>query len=491
MSVTTFLTSQNYQNYVTSGVNYSYLDAGTSSSNPTIDWSLASIQKLNLDDNPRLVFTGATAGQTLTLILKQDSTGYKNINWPGEVKWHNQLRPGFTGRPVEGSQDTVFGANVSTGFSNVTMAVATQSTGNLIVGGYFLNYNTSLPAYKIARIISNSGTLSGKFDTSFNVAGFGLDAAVLSLAIQSDDKIIAGGEFTTFGTYSNSRIIRFDKDGVVDLTFNNSGFNGTSIYTLAVQSDGKILVGGDFTSYGMTTINRIARLETDGTLDSTFTTNIGTGFGGAVRHITIQPDGKIIAVGDFTSFDEFAPSRVARLNSDGTFDESFAVVTGLDSTAFISAIQSDGKVLVGGSFTTYDGNTSNRLVRLNTDGSYDSSFTVNPGFGNTVRGLYVQPDDKVVAVGDFTSFGVLTRSGILRLKTDATLDTTFEVGTGFNVGSVQKVISDLENKLVVVGNFSTYQGLTSNYFIRLNNGTDPYYYKISFIFDGTYYIGTY
>lgn len=499
MSITTYLTSQNYQNFVVSGgVNYTFLDTGTSSLNTSIDWSLSNVQELYLDNSPTLTFTGATAGQYLTLILEQDSVGVKNINWPANVRWQSDIKPNMPGLKTEGTRDTLFSSNVTTGFSGVPYTIATQSSGNLIIGGAFFNYNGQPSSNRIVRLINNSGILNGKIDVTFNSSGYGLDNDVWAVAVQSDDKIVAGGDFTTFGTYSNSRIIRFTVDGTNDNTFNNSGFNG-SVFTIAIQSDGKILVGGSFTSYGATTTNRIARLNSDGTIDATFTTNIGAGFGGLVRNIKTQDDGKIVVVGYFTAFDIYSSiNGIVRLNSDGTYDNTFTTGTGLSSTsAEICVIQPDGKILVGGSFNSYNSNTANYLVRINTNGSHDSGF-LGGSFSSTVRGLSLQSDGKIIVGGDFYTYGGYGSSGIIRLNSDGLRDSSFVVGAGFNIGSVQEVILDLEGKVVVVGQFSSYNlenigrdSTTAYNIVRLNNGTQSVFTKVDFTYTGTYFVGNY
>ena len=112
----------------------------------------------------------------------------------------------------------------------------------------------------------------------------------------------------------------------LDLTFNptdigiGNGANGI-IRTTSIQSNGKIIIGGDFTSFIGTSRNYIARLNTDGTLDSTF--NPGTGTNGIIYSSSIQSDGKIIIGGDFTSFNGTERYHIARLNTDGTLDTNF------------------------------------------------------------------------------------------------------------------------------------------------------------------------
>ncbi len=151
-----------------------------------------------------------------------------------------------------------------------------------------------------------------------------------------------------------------------------AGANG-AVYTTILQPDGKILIGGQFTTYNGITANRIARLNTDGTLDTTFT--VGTGADSSVNTITLQPDGKILIGGAFTTYNGTTVNHVARLNADGTLDTTFVTGTGTNGSVFTIALQPDGKILIGGWFTTYNGTTANYIARLNTDGTLDTTFT--------------------------------------------------------------------------------------------------------------------
>src|SRR5690606_32753107 len=143
-----------------------------------------------------------------------------------------------------------------------------------------------------------------------------------------------------------------------------NGFNNV-INSMSIQDDGKIIVGGNFTSYDGTARNRIARLNTDGALDTAV--EVGNGFNNVINSMSIQDDGKIIVGGNFTSYDGTARNRIARLNTDGSLDTSFVVGNGFNNVINSMSIQDDGKIIVGGNFTSYDGTARNRIARLNTD----------------------------------------------------------------------------------------------------------------------------
>src|SRR5690606_12472907 len=141
------------------------------------------------------------------------------------------------------------------------------------------------------------------------------------------------------------------------------------------------------------------RLNTDGSLDTTF--NIGTGANNIVRTTAIQVDGKIIIGGEFTSYSGTPINSIVRLNSDGSIDSSF--VAGESGRIYTIAIQTDGKFIIGGQFNNYDGILLNRIARLNTDGSLDMTFNIGTGANNIVRSTAIQADGKIIIGGNFTS----------------------------------------------------------------------------------------
>jgi uncharacterized delta-60 repeat protein len=300
---------------------------------------------------------------------------------------------------VSGTPNSAFIANIGTGFSTEVRAVKSQPDGKILVGGNFRLFNGTITVERIARLNAD-GTLDNTFNT-----GTGFDASVYSVDVQPDGKILVGGFFSSFNGTITARIARLNADGALDNTFNTgTGFSST-VNSFDVQPDGKILVGGGFTSFnGTSTVNRIARLNADGTLDNTFTT--GTGFNSAVNSVDVQPDGKILVGGGFSSFNGTSTvNRIARLNADGTLDNTFTTGTGFNTTVNSVDVQPDGKILVGGDFTSFNGtSTVNQIARLNADGTLDNTFTTGTGFNSAVNSVDVQPDGKILVGGGFSSF---------------------------------------------------------------------------------------
>ena len=282
------------------------------------------------------------------------------------------------------------------------------------------------------------------------------DGLVYSLAIQPDGKVLVGGDFWKLGGQTRKGIGRLNADGTLDSTFNPGA--GGVVSSLAVQSDGRILVGGGFTTLGGQTRDYLARLNADGTLDVGF--NPGADYW--VSSMVVQTDGKILVGGWFTTLGGQARNRIARLNADGTLDNGFN--PGASAPVRCLALQADGKILVGGHFTSSLGGQWRRyLGRLNADGTADIEF--NSWAGDTVRSLAVQADGKILVGGWFTTLSGQPRNYLGRLNADGTLD------FGFNPGAndwVSPLAVQVDGKILVGGNFTTLGGQSRNKLGRLN-----------------------
>jgi len=358
----------------------------------------------------------------------------------------------------DGSKDTTF--NIGAGFSANIYTTLVQSDGKILVGGQFTTFSGGSQNYLI-RLNSN-----GSKDTTFNI-GTGFDNQIRTLSIQSDGKILAGGQFSLFSGSSQNKLIRLNSDGSKDTTFNiGNGFNDIN-YTTSIQSDGKILTGGAFTAFSGVTQNNFIRVNSDLiTINENF--NIGTGFNDGVLSTSIQSDGKILAGGQFTAFTGSSQNRLIRLNSDGSKDTTFNIGTGFNNTILSTIVQSDGKILAGGAFTTFSGGSQNYLIRLNSDGSKDTTFNIGTGFNDYIYSMLVQSDGKILVGGQFSAFTGTVQNYLIRLNSDGSKDTTFNIGTGFNDG-IRGLSIQPDGKILVSGQFTTFTGSSQNRLIRLNS----------------------
>lgn len=371
----------------------------------------------------------------------------------------------------DGSVDLIF--NPGTGANNSVLKTAIQNDGKIIIVGEFTTYN-GVSRSKIARLNTD-----GSLDTSFD-PGLGANSRILTVAIQSDGKILISGYFTNYNGTNINRIARLNADGTLDSSFNVGTGTGL-VNVIKVLSDGKILIGGQFYSYNGININMIARLNSDGTLDTSF--NTGDGANNEVFSISIQTDNKIIIGGRFTSFNNVTRNYLARINNDGTLDSTFDPVAGTNGYPVLAtAIQADGKILIGGEFITYNSYIgSPRIFRLNTDASIDYSF-IHGGFNSILRDIVVLPDGKILVSGSFYSFDTVTSpvsiNRIAKLNQNGTLDTSFNPGIGpIEPGfpASQDIFTTAiqsDGKIIVGGPFTIFNTTGRNRIARLNNTTN-------------------
>jgi uncharacterized delta-60 repeat protein len=378
---------------------------------------------------------------------------------------------------ADGSLDMGFDPGTGAGGNNSTQVMATelQSDGKVIIGGNFTTFN-GISRNRIARLNSD-----GSLDATFS-PGTGANADVLCISIQPDGKVIIGGSFTSYNGTGRNRIARLNADGSLDTGFNpGTGANGSTIRSIAVQADGKIIVGGDFTSYNGVGRNNIARLNADGSLDLGF--DPGTGSNARVNSITLQPDGKVIIGGEFTSYNGITRQKLARLNITGSLDLTFGPVP--VSANFISfgirctALQPDGRILIGGLFTACGGSPRYGIARMNSNGSLDPTFAHGGGHGANggyISKLIIQPDGKVLIGGSFTSYNGTLRNGIARLNSDGSLDTSFDPGSGLfhddltaTAAFIRTMTLQPDGKLVIAGSFTSYNGTARSRLARINS----------------------
>lgn len=352
---------------------------------------------------------------------------------------------------------------IGSGFNEQVTTTLLQPDGKILVGGYFTSYNGN---YSCGLIRLNS---NGTKDTNFNTGSGPLyeqfSLPVSCLTLQTDGKIIVGGNFTMFLNQSQFKIIRINTNGSKDFSFNiGSGFNA-DVYTTSVQFDGKILVGGRFTTYNGVVQNKIALLNIDGTNSGSYTES---GFNENIYSILLQNDNKILLGGFFSAFNGNYENKITRLSENGFIDNSFNIGTGFNERVYCMALQSDGKILIGGYFTTFQGITQNYIARLNSDGSLDNSFNIGSGFNGIVKSIELLSNGKILVGGQFTSFNGSSQNRLIRLNYDGSKDETFNIGSGFNM-NVNIISLEFNGKLMIGGDFTSFNGSTQNRLIRLND----------------------
>lgn len=308
-------------------------------------------------------------------------------------------------------------------------------------------------------------------DQSFN-PGTGAEGGIIETVVaQPDGKILVCGNFTTFNGKDNGFIARLNSDGTVDSTFR--AHPGYWVRHMVLQDDGKIVIGGFFTNVEGVPRNRIARLNPDGSLDRSF--DPGTGAQTKIVEgddkdpfvffLALQRDGKILITGNFRTYNNVPRSGLARLHADGSLDTSFEVGAGFDSWGRFLLVLPNDQILAAGWFTSYNNQGFNRMVRLNGDGSADTTF--RPFFGDktAIYGAVALPDGQVIAVGHSLNDQGLFHEEMRRLNLDGSVDTNYQAAAN---EKVESIYMQADGKVVIGGYFSRVNGVSRNCLARLN-----------------------
>jgi uncharacterized delta-60 repeat protein len=309
------------------------------------------------------------------------------------------------------------------------------------------------------KILTKDGSLIKFLQKYFNI-GSGFNWMVLTIAIDKNDKIYLGGNFTNYNGQTANRIIRLNPDGTKDTDFDNSvGFGNGEVRAIYIDEDtDKIYVGGNFTSYKGQTENYIIRLNPDGTKDTGFDNS--TGFNNTVNCIIKNPQTTEIFVGgNFTTYKGQTNNCIIKLAADGSKVENFDNSIGFGGTgpSVTTILFVENKLYVGGTFTLYKSVSNNRIIRLNLDGSKDTAFVNGTGFDNSVQTIIVAPNNHIYAAGTFGSYkGVSTNTNkLVRLNNIGTRDVTFAAGSfSQTIFGLLSTVENSEHKLYVVGAFA-------------------------------------
>ena len=304
--------------------------------------------------------------------------------------------------------------------------------------------------------------------------GTGINAGVSSVVVQSDGKVLVGGPFTTVNGTNRNCLARLNANGSLDSSFNpdlplgvtSSEYDSAAANAVAVQPDGKVLVGGISVHYygcdyegcsSVVTINFLVRLNADGSRDTSF--NIFSPGPGAYQNVTaigLQPDGKVL-VGEYFG--------MVRLSANGSLDGSFDPTIVAYGPIYSVVLQPDGTALIGGGFTAVNGTNRNGIARLNVNGSLDDTFTPGAG-GYPVYSFALQLDGRVLIGGTFTAVNGTNRNHIARLNANGGLDSSFDPGTGAD-DVVRSIALQSDGKVLLGGDFLTVNGVARSHVVRL------------------------
>ncbi len=323
----------------------------------------------------------------------------------------------------------------------------------------------------------------GSFDPTFAPGSATFDFYVSGLFAQADDQILVFGNFTSFSGVACSGLVRLTPSGPVDSGFTTATFSNYDdpgvVTAVAQQPNGKLIVTGMFHSLGGVVANNLVRLETTGARDISLDAASAGPSAANVNVVLVRPgDGKIFAGGYFSSYGGAPRNNMAWVNGNGSVDSTFAGLSGATDAypqVYAIAEQPDGKILVGGFFSSFQGASHYNLVRLNPDSTIDPSFDVNFGTYGSVRALHVQPDGKILITGNIQAVNGVARGRIARLNANGTLDPSFDPGTGAN-STIYSVTRDSATGSIYVGGaFTIFNGSTRPRVAKLSStgAVDP------------------
>lgn len=400
------------------------------------------------------------------------------------------------------------------GANGAIMDIEPLPNGQYLIVGDFTNYDNANIDGGINRVarINHDGTLDHNFEYGKKLNGkiTGSSSIVNCAAVLDDGSYLVAGAFSSFSGYSYVQsIAHLNQDGTLDtVTIDRpsgdtlvvstllGGVNGT-VNGMHVQDDGKIIITGLFRYYlrpdyfltsvsgrdslhlDSTLVNFIARLNPDGSLDTTYNYDLGQHRGkesvnGPINASVLLPDGKLIIAGNFTKYNGKSINRIARLNTDGSLDETFKPGEGADQEIYDVILQPDGKLVIGGSFNHYDQQRTAHIARLNTDGTFDASFKVGEGPNGPVIDLGIMPAGHIIASGFFIRYNDITRNGFVILNSDGSLSEAYNTNGGLSSGGISfsGIITDVvqlpdENAFLTVGTFTKFDGFTNNRIMRI------------------------
>ena len=282
---------------------------------------------------------------------------------------------------------------------------------------------------------------------------------------------LATGAVLTGDAYGAIKLL--DIDGNIDTHFSanvGSGGNNT-IHDIKIQSDGKIIVAGSFSTWNGNPVGYIVRLLSDGTYDPTFTSNLGAGFDNYILGLEVQADDRILCGGGFTNLNGNPQNHFARLNSDGTEDNifNFTVMSigGFNGDVFQIIVQPDTAILVRGSFGSYNGDSCSYITRIdsaaNIDFTFNSNIIFSGGFNGPLSHMALQNDASIVITGFFTQFNFTSINYVIRLYSDGSEDVSFTgaIGTGPDSALANVVIDPFSANIYLFGNQTSFNSNAS------------------------------
>ena len=308
------------------------------------------------------------------LIVGGDNSILFRLNKDGSIDNSFNTGKGFSFSGLGYDNSYVSSGNSYLKGADIMQLIANKD-GSFFALGSFDNYNSKMVTYGIIKLKSD-GIIDETFTPNMIINGI---SSYKSTSLLPNGNLLISNMGLQDYTYRFP--IAITQNGIIDtLTYksigekSNHSNNYPSIITSAVQNDGKIIFGGGFTNIKGVSVNNIVRIQVNGSIDESF--NIGSGFNDVVQKIQLQSDGKILVAGQFTKYNNSNQNHLVRLNTDGSIDNTFNSglgFTNLQNTGLGDVsnfnFRSDGKIFITGGFSYYNGTKQHFVVRINPDGS--------------------------------------------------------------------------------------------------------------------------
>ncbi|MBI5693263.1 MAG: hypothetical protein HZC55_24560 [Verrucomicrobia bacterium] len=389
------------------------------------------LARLNPSGTVDQTFTAAVGG-AVTCALATPSGKVVAVN-AGELLQLNS----------DGSLDRIIGRIM--GGTRDIYTLALQPDGHVLVGGGFTHFN-GLARRNLVRV-NPDGSLDPAFDASSVLRNSTHD--VYALAAQSDGRIL-------FAQRQSTRLLRLNANGSTDVTFNPGEPNPPALLHTAIQSDARILLVGTFAAVNGVARDGLARLNADGSLDVNFIPSAPLFWRDKLRdptplnvRVIAAPDGSVIVAGDIVGVGDATRDSVARFSNSGSLDATLNPTLNGGATVVSATALSDGRIVIGGSFSSVNGVPRNNIAAFLTSGALDPGFAAAAGTNGTVRQLSVRPRGGVVMVGEFTSVGSERRHGITALTASGAVDPSFVPSQLVSGDEVHAIASLPDGGLVV------------------------------------------
>lgn len=343
------------------------------------------------------------------------------------------------------------GFAIGTGVQGRVNAIEIQRDGRIWIGGEFSSVGGQ-PAGSIALLGPNGALLPG--------AGVSLEGAVRDIAVQIDNKALVAGSFTVPGSTS-ANLVRMNEDGSVDTTFSDAVEIDGPVNAVGIEIDGTVVIAGEFTKVNGSTRRGVAKLTSSGDLRTDF--DPLNGASQPIHALHVETDGSVLIAGEFLRFNGLTRRFIARLKPNGALDSDFRPDTRIAFPIHALAVQTDGRILIGGGDESAA--PTGNIARLHPTGALDLSFAPNGGANKGVRSIAILRDRRIAVGGHFDLIDRANRSNLAILNPNGRVDPQSDPGS-LATGGVQTIAIQLDGKLLIGGVFNRMSGAAGNGVMR-------------------------